>query len=222
VGCSATKGAALQAAADRLSVAILQRRCNYWVRRVAPVFGPVERAALQPGYRYSMAQMELATDVIFKRSAPLKELFRRACELGVLVGGAERSTHLFGRQINRRYGGKLQTVLDQRDAGHPVLRWYYQTSFAKQYTRGDHHGDRILRTETCSNDARHFGIGRRLENLPLLREKLASTNEESGKHRGRGRVSESMGCTLAGCPACRHRQNPAYTSSVSSSVLSVP
>jgi len=169
--------AALQAAADRLSAALLQRRCTYWVRRVVPVFSPDEREALRPGYRYSMAQMELATDVVFKRSAPLTALFRRACELGVLVGGANRTTHLFGRRINRRYQGKLQTVLDQRDAGHPVLRWYYQTSFAKQYVRGDQHTDRILRNETCSNDTRHFGVGRRLENLALLHERLAATNE---------------------------------------------
>jgi len=168
--------AALQSAADRLSAALLERRCNYWVRRVAPVFSPVEREALRPGYRYSMAQMELATDIVFKRSAPLRALFQRACELGVLVGGANRTTHLFGRRINRHYHGKLQTVLDQRDAGHPVLRWYYQTSFAKQYVRGDQHSDRILRNETCSNDTRHFGVGRRLENLPLLREKLDATN----------------------------------------------
>ena len=170
---------ALQAAADRLSAALLQRRCAYWVRRLVPTFSSAERAALQPGYRYSMVQMELATDTVFKRSAPLKALFQRACELGVLVGGAERTTHLFGRQIDRRYQGKLQTVLDQRDAGHPVLRWYYATSFAKNYVRGDHQGDRILRAETCSNDTRHFGVGRRLENLPLLREKLAATNDRT-------------------------------------------
>ena len=169
--------AALQAAADRLSAALLQRRCAYWVRRLVPTFSPAERAALAPGYRYSMAQMELATDLVFKRSAPLKALFQRACELGVLVGGAERTTHLFGRRINRRYQGKLQTVLDQREAGHPVLRWYYETSFAKQYTRGDRHADRILRNETCSNDTRNFGVGRRLENLPLLGDKLLATND---------------------------------------------
>jgi len=168
--------AALQAAADRLTAAVLQRRCSYWVRRLVPVFSAHEREALRPGYRYSMAQMELATDVVFKRSAPLRAMFQRACELGILVGGANRTTHLFGRRINRHYQGKLQTVLDQREAGHPVLRWYYQTSFAKQYVRGDRHGDRILRNETCSNDTRHFGVRRRLENLPLLREKLAATN----------------------------------------------
>src|SRR5215471_4293641 len=168
--------AALQTASDRLTSTLLLGRCNYWVRRLVPIFSPAERDALRPGYRYSMAQMELATDVIFKRAAPLKAMFRRACELGVLVGGANRTTHLFGRRINRHYQGKLQTVLDQRDAGHPVLRWYYQTSFAKQYVRGDQHADRILRTETCSNDTYHFGIGRRLENLPLLHDKLAAIN----------------------------------------------
>jgi hypothetical protein len=84
--------ASLQAAADRLSAAILERRCSYWVRRLVPTFTPSERAALPLAYRYSMAQMELATDIIFKRSAPLKALFQRACELGVLVGGACRPT----------------------------------------------------------------------------------------------------------------------------------
>src|SRR6266849_5808515 len=77
--------AALQAAADRLSVVLLQRRCAYWVRRLVPTFSPTECQALAPGYRYSMAQMELATDVLFKRATPLKALFQRACELGVLV-----------------------------------------------------------------------------------------------------------------------------------------
>jgi hypothetical protein len=31
----------------------------------------------------------------------------------------------------------------------------------------------------CSNDTRHFGVGRRLQNLPLLREKLAATNDRT-------------------------------------------
>jgi hypothetical protein len=124
-----------------------------------------------------MAQMELATDVIFKRAAPLKALFQRACELGILVGGAERTSHLFGRRISRHYQGKLQTILAQREIGHPVMRWYYHSSFAKHYTRGDQHADRILRTETCCNDTYHFGVGRRLENLPTLRDKLTGANQ---------------------------------------------
>ena len=58
-----------------------------------------------------------------------------------------------------------------------MLRWYYETSFAKQFVRGDQHSDRILRTETCSNDTYHFGVGRRLQNIPVLCEQFGATNE---------------------------------------------
>ena len=74
---------------------------------MVPVFTPVEREALRPGYCYSMAQMELATDVVLNAENRSRALFQRAWELGVLVGGANRTTQLFGRRINRRYQGKL-------------------------------------------------------------------------------------------------------------------
>jgi hypothetical protein len=162
----------LQSLADQLTPARLRQRCDYWARQLAPTFSPQERAGLDLSYRYSIGQIELATDVIFKRSAPLKALFGRAAELGMVLGGADRTTQIFGRRINRRYQGKLQTVLERREEGHPVLRSYYQTSFVRQYEKGD----RLLRTETCINDTRHLGLGRRLENLPKLIEGMAATN----------------------------------------------
>jgi hypothetical protein len=164
---------ALRAAAERLGPELLQERCDYWAARLAPSFNAREQAAIHPSYRYSIGQIELATDVLFKRSAPLRAMFRRAVDLGLLLGGADQATHLFGRRINRRYQGKLQTVLVRRDEGHPVLRSYYQTSFVKQYEKAG----RLLRTETCINDTRHLDIGRRLENLPTLVQRMAGTNE---------------------------------------------
>lgn len=163
---------ALEAASARLTPRLLEQRCDHWARRLAPSFSAAERAALPLRYRYSIAQIELATDVLFKRAAPLRALFRRATELGVLLGGADRTTHLFGRRITHRYGGRLETVLDRRNEGQPILRSYYQSSFVKQYEKGD----RLLRTETCLNDTHHLGIGRRLEHLPELRERLLATN----------------------------------------------
>jgi hypothetical protein len=56
---------------------------------------------------------------------------------------------------------------------YPTLRSYYQTSFVKQYEKGN----RLLRTETCLNDTHHVAIGRHLENLPALQERLAATNQ---------------------------------------------
>jgi hypothetical protein len=164
--------AALQAAAERLTPQLIEQRCDHWVRRLAPSFSAAERAALPLAYRYSIAQIELATDVLFRRAAPLRALFRRATEIGVLLGGADRTTHLFGRRITHRYGGKLQTVLDRRNEGQPILRSYDRSSFVKQYEKGD----RLLRTETCLNDTHDLGIGRRLEHLPELRQRMAATN----------------------------------------------
>jgi hypothetical protein len=164
---------ALQAAADALTPAVLQERCDYWAAKLAPSFSPAERLAMDLRYRYSLAQIELATDVIFAEPSPLRALFRRAVELGLLMGGADRTAHLFGRQITSRYGGKLQTVLDRRNEGHPVLRAYYRTSFVKQYEKAE----TLLRTETCINDPYHLNVGRRLENLPKLVERMAETNQ---------------------------------------------
>jgi hypothetical protein len=164
--------AALEAAAERLTPRLIEQRCDHWARRLAPAFSAAEQAVLPLGYRYRVAQIELATDVIFRRSAPLKALFRRATELGILLGGADRTTHLFGRRITARYGGKLQTVLDRRNEGQPILRSYYGSSFVKQYEKGD----RLLRTETCINNTYDLGIGRRLENLPTLHERMRTTN----------------------------------------------
>jgi hypothetical protein len=163
---------ALQAAADALTPAVLRERCDYWAAKLAPQFSVTERAALDLRYRYSLAQIELATDVIFRPPSPLRALFRRAAELGLLMGGADRTAHLFGRQITSRYRGKLQTVLDRRNEGHPVLRAYYQTSFVKQYEKAE----TLLRTETCINDPYHLNVGRRLENLPTLVTRMAETN----------------------------------------------
>src|SRR5712675_3200952 len=49
---------------------------------------------------------------------------------------------------------------------HPVLERYYKNTRIKQY----HKEDRALRTETTINNSYDFGIGKRLHNLPKLRE----------------------------------------------------
>ena len=74
---------------------------------------------------------------------------------------------------NSRYHGKLETILERRDEGFPVLRAYYKSSYVKQYEKGD----RLLRTETCLNDTYHLAIGRKLDNLPAIKQHLAATTD---------------------------------------------
>ena len=163
----------LIAAADRLDEHILRQRASYWVSRLAPTFSSRERAACHLSYQWSVAQIEFARDVIFRRRARLRELFQRAVEIGVALGGATQTRHIFGRRINRRYQGRLETVLERRDEGFPVLRAYYKSSYVKQYEKSD----RLLRTETCLNDTYHVSIGRRLDNLPAIKRHLVATTD---------------------------------------------
>ena len=64
-------------------------------------------------------------------------------------------------------------MLDRRNEGHPIRRSYHQTSFVKQ----DEKAETLLRTETCSNNTYHLSVGRRLDNLPTLVERMAGTNQ---------------------------------------------
>jgi hypothetical protein len=165
--------AALQAAAAALTPAVLQARCEPWAAQRAAQFSAAERTALDRRYRDSIAQVERATDVLFHQPSPRPAGFRRAVELGRLLGGADRTTQRFGRPITRRYPGKRQTVLDRRHAGQPVLRAYSRTAFVKQYEQAE----ALLRTETGLNAPYHLDGGRRLEHLPELVERMAQTNQ---------------------------------------------
>ena len=131
----------------RTREAILGKRADYWALRLAPSFSDHERSACRVQYQWSMAQMEFCRNVIFRRRPRLRELFQRAVEIGVALGGATQTRHIFGRRIDRRYDGKLEPTLERRDEGFPVLRAYYKSSYVKQYEKGD----RLLRTETCLN-----------------------------------------------------------------------
>lgn len=168
-----TEPDALIRLAAALDEQMIRARANYWAWRLAPSFTARERRRCKLQYEWSVAQIELAKDVIFKRRAPLRELFRRATEIGVGIGGATQTRNIFGRRIDRRYKGKLETVLDCKDEGQPVLRGYYKTSFVKQYEKGD----RLLRTEACLNDPYHLGVGRKLENLSTLKDRLAPATD---------------------------------------------
>ena len=140
---------------------------------MTPRFSSRERARCQLAYQWSVAQIEFARDVIIQRRARLHDLFQRAVEIGVALGGATQTRHIFGRHINRRYHGKLETVLERRDEGFPALRSYYKSFYVKQYEKGN----LLLRTETCLNDTYHLNIGRKLANLPALKQRLAATTD---------------------------------------------
>ena len=156
----------LSTSAERLAERILQQRANYWTTRLTPPFSARERAICQLHYQWSVAQIEFARDVIFRRRARLHALFSARSRLGSQSAALPRPGISSGAASTAAItaSSKLSWT-GATNEGFPVLRSYYKSSYVKQYEKGN----LLLRTETCLNDTYHLNIGRKLANLPALK-----------------------------------------------------
>ena len=148
--------AALQAAADRLSPAIIRKQLDYWTLILGPKFSKKERSRMSLSRFYSISQIEYCRNFIFKRHFPIHKIFERSCEIGLWRLTANRISEIFGVRLDKRLKGKLATVIDQIEHGHHVFRAYWKHAFLKQYEKFSC----FLRNELCSNDLRDFGLRR--------------------------------------------------------------
>jgi len=102
---------------------------------------------------------------VLDRPVAGRVFFEQVIRENLDLGRPSRVQLLFDRRIHRKTPGRLRTRIIT-DGVTPSLHVDYKKSHIKQY----HKEGRALRTETTINDARDFGIGKRLENLPALRE----------------------------------------------------
>jgi len=117
--------------------------------------------------------VEYCDNLIFERRAALDALGERLLDANRTIGQPNKITTIFGRKVTKRYGGKLQTVIEDLDLPNPVIRSHYGNGFIKQYVR-DHLN---LRTETATNDVTDYGVRKAVEHLPQLRDKMASITD---------------------------------------------
>ena len=81
------------------------------------------------------------------------------------IGRPDQVSLIFEKRVNRRTPGRFRTRA-VTEGVTPSLYVDYKHTRIKQY----HKASQALRTETTINDTRDFGVGRRLHNLPALRE----------------------------------------------------
>src|SRR6266508_2540574 len=166
--------AAVQAICDRLSPAKIDALVRKWLRRLPHPFTAADRAA---GYRYdiSILQAEFCLTQVLDRPATGRVFFEEVIRDNLDLGRPDKVGLVFGRRIitkgRRKTPGRFRTRV--LTAGvTPSLHIDYKNTKVKQY----HKLDQALRTETTINDSRDFGIGKRLCNLPALREVGFSAN----------------------------------------------
>ena len=158
----------LQAAADRLSPAIIRQRLDYWTLIVGPKFSQRERQKINLSRFYALSQVEYCRNFIFKRHFPIHKIFQRSWELGLWRLTADKISEVFGSRLNKRLRGKLSTVIERIEHGHHGFRAYWKTGFVKQYEKFS----TFLRNELCSNNLRDFGLHKGLDHLLAVKAKF--------------------------------------------------
>jgi hypothetical protein len=164
---------ALQAAADRLTAAVIRKRLDYWTRVLGPKFSAQDRAAVHLRREYSLNQVEYCRNFIFRRHFPIHQIFERSCEMGLFRLTADTVARIFGVRVHRRLRGKLSCVLDKLDHGHHVMRVYCKSLVARLYEKFS----TFLRVEICVNRLKDLGLNKGLANLETLRHTLATATD---------------------------------------------
>jgi len=154
----------LQRICDRLGPAHIDALVRKWLRILPHPFSGADRRA---GYRYdvSILQAEFSLTQTLDRPLSGRVFFEEVIRDNLDLGRPDQVSLIFERKVTRRTPGRFRTrVLTEGVA--PSIHVDYKRTKIKQY----HKLGRALRTETTINDTHDFSVGRRLCNLPALRE----------------------------------------------------
>jgi hypothetical protein len=154
----------LQKICDGLSAQKIDGFLRKWLRLLPHPFTGTDRAA---GYRYdiSILQAEFSLTQVLDQPVHGRLFFEQVIRENLDLGRPEEVQLIFHRKITRRTPGRFRTRIVTQGVT-PSLNVYYKNTRIKQY----HKENRALRTETTINNSYDFGVGKRLHNLPKLRE----------------------------------------------------
>jgi len=154
----------VQQIADGLSAEKIDAMLRKWLRRLPHPFTAADREA---GYRYdvSILQAEFSRTMVMDRPVTGRVWFEEVIRENLDLGRPDQVQLIFDRRIIKTTPGRFRTrILTQGVI--PSIHVHYKNTRIKEYYKEG----RALRVETTINDTRDFGIGKRLENLPQLRE----------------------------------------------------
>jgi hypothetical protein len=119
---------------------------------------------LGTGYYWAVMESEYATDVIFRRRAPLQALYPSLLRHGLITFGAVQVLRFLGRHVNRdggvnaRLHDEVTTDLKRRPEGMRIKHRAGKNTL-KMYDKAG----TVLRVETTINQSRDFKVYRTRE-----------------------------------------------------------
>ena len=137
-----------QSLADSLKPKGLHRRLDKWAKRFCPIVGHFHSA-----YHWSFMQVELATDVIFRRQADFQPLYQAIVRTAVHALKAEQVATFLGRKLTSNFNGeagndfhtRIQGTRIRHHMGPASLKLYDKFSLMAQ---GGMHRQRCLLLQT--------------------------------------------------------------------------
>ena len=164
LSCADVKTA--QRIADDLSATRINFFFRKWLERLPHPYSAPDRRA---GFRYelSMLQMEFSLTQIWDRADHGRAFFEELIRENLDLGRPEQVQLIFARKMQRKTAtdGRCRTRIITAGV-MPSLHVYYKHTHLKQYYKEG----RGFRTETTINNTYDFRVGRRLKNLPALRQ----------------------------------------------------
>jgi hypothetical protein len=140
-----------------------------WLSRLPHPFTAQDREA---GYRYdiSILQTEFSLTQVLDRPLHGRILFEEIIRENLDIGRPDMVQLIFNRRVTKRTPGRFRTRV-LTDGVIPSLHVDYKNSRIKQYFKQVPDVREVgARTETTVNNTRDFSIGKRLCNLPALRQ----------------------------------------------------
>jgi hypothetical protein len=140
-----------------------------WLAKLPHPFTPEDR---QAGYRYdlSILQAEFSLTQILDRPLSGRILFEEIIRENLDLGRPDQVQLIFDRRVTKRTPGRFRTRV-LTDGVIPSLHIDYKQCRSKQYFKQVPDVREVgARTETTINNTRDFAIGKRLCNLPALRQ----------------------------------------------------
>ncbi len=154
----------LQSIGDDLSAEKIDALMRKWLRLLPHPYEARDRKA---GYRYpiSILQAEFSLTQVLDRPVTGRVLFEEVIRENLDIGRPNQVPLILDRRVNKTTPGRFRTRVIT-DGVIPSLHVDSKNTRIKPY----HKEGRALRTETTLHNRRDFGIGKRLKNLPALRQ----------------------------------------------------
>lgn len=154
----------LQALCDELTAEKIEALLAKWLPRLPHPFTTSDQEA---GYHYdlSILQAEFSLTQVLDCPTQGRLFFEEVIRENLDLGRPDQVQLIFGRRVTRATPGRFRTRVITAGVT-PSLHVDYKSSRLKQY----HKEGRALRTETTINNPRDFSCGKRLCNLPRLRQ----------------------------------------------------